>query len=303
MSIPHQALLLALLACPALSPTTVAAEAHGRATKSAAGGWADVRVARPLVIRADFSLREVEPVCRELADLQRDLQVLLDIPPAQEWIEIYLLRDRATYERYLRRHLPELPTRRALYFKRDGPGMVFAYLDGQLATDLRHETTHALLHAVHAEVPPWLDEGLAEYFEMPREQRLQGHPYWPLVGERLRRGSHENARWGRLEDLEALGPSDMMNLDQYRAAWAWTHWMLNGPEAAGRQLRGYLADLRRHPAKDEASARPSGARSGRTVPLSRRLSLAVGNPREALRDHFRREASRLRPRTAPVAAR
>ena len=40
-----------------------------------------------------------------------------------------------------------------------------------LRTDLRHELTHALLHGVLKDVPLWLDEGLAGFFELPPDAR------------------------------------------------------------------------------------------------------------------------------------
>ena len=48
---------------------------------------------------------------------------------------------------------------------------VYAYRHPELPIDLRHECTHALLHANLPMVPLWLDEGLAEYFEMPEAER------------------------------------------------------------------------------------------------------------------------------------
>ena len=51
----------------------------------------------------------------------------------------------------------------------------------ELAVDLRHETTHAVLHGLLPMVPLWLDEGLAEYFEAPEANRLQRHPHFKAV--------------------------------------------------------------------------------------------------------------------------
>ena len=51
-----------------------------------------------------------------------------------------------------------------------GPGKVFAYKSKALPVDVRHEGTHGLLHAALPMVPLWLDEGLAEYFEVPGRQ-------------------------------------------------------------------------------------------------------------------------------------
>ena len=45
--------------------------------------------------------------------------------------------------------------------------LVYTYWGDRIQQDLRHELTHALLHSVLKDVPLWLDEGLAEYFELP----------------------------------------------------------------------------------------------------------------------------------------
>ena len=151
------------------------------ATPSPAADWTDCRVAGPLVCRADFSLTPYEPLLAELAQLQLDLVRQLGIPPAAEPIEVYLFHDQATYARYVSRCVPGAPYRRAIYAKGRGPGRVFAYRGEQFETDLRHECTHALLHAALPSVPLWLDEGLAGCFELPADQRAFDNPHLAAV--------------------------------------------------------------------------------------------------------------------------
>ena len=59
--------------------------------------------------------------------------------------------------------------RRAFFLAQGSRQVVYTYFNPQLEVDLRHEATHALLHLAIAELPLWLDEGLAEYFEVPEE--------------------------------------------------------------------------------------------------------------------------------------
>jgi hypothetical protein len=54
--------------------------------------------------------------------------------------------------------------------------MVFAYRGEDFETDLRHECTHALLNAALPVVPLWLDEGLAEYFEVLPQSAIARKP-------------------------------------------------------------------------------------------------------------------------------
>ena len=203
------------------------------------GGWTDTRVLGPFVCWADFPLGDVQPLLDELGQLQADLTETLGVPPATERIHIYLLHSKATYTQFLARNFPKIDYRRALYVKEEGPGMVLAHRSPELAGDLRHECTHALLHAVLPVVPLWLDEGLAKYFEVPRAKRAYGHPYLSGVQWSVRVGGVLST--GDLEKKDGL--SEMGN-SEYRAAWAWVHFLLHGSPQGRAELIGYLADLR-----------------------------------------------------------
>ena len=67
---------------------------------------------------------------------------------------------------------PKLPSRRAFFVAQTrGVGrsedlLIYTYWGERVQQDLRHELTHALLHSVLKDVPLWLDEGLAEYYEL-----------------------------------------------------------------------------------------------------------------------------------------
>ena len=79
--------------------------------------WVDARIAGPFTCQADFSLAGLEGVLDSFALLQTDLVQLLSVAPAKEPIEIYLFHDKATYSAYLKRYLPGVPNRKALYVK------------------------------------------------------------------------------------------------------------------------------------------------------------------------------------------
>jgi hypothetical protein len=215
-----------------------------------AADWPDTRTAGPFICRADFSLQSIDPFLNELSRLQNDLVRALGIPPAQEGIEIYLFHDQPTYERYLKQHFPNVPFRRAVYIKGNGPGRVFAYRSAQFEIDLRHECTHALLHASLKDIPLWLDEGLAGYFELSTEQRAFGNPHL------------SNVRWNvwlgivpSIENLEKCTDITKMGKAEYRDSWAWICYMLNGPAEAHEELLHYLNDLQTQNPPDSLSSR------------------------------------------------
>ncbi|MGD0900012.1 MAG: hypothetical protein ABR915_19430 [Thermoguttaceae bacterium] len=234
----------------------------------AAGGWADSRTVAPFVCRADFSLSRMEPTLQDLARLQADLTGALKLPAPRESIEIYLFHDKATYTDYLSRYLPNVPYRRALYVKSQGVGRVMAYWSRDFEVDLRHECTHALLHASLVAVPLWLDEGLAQYFEVPRWQRALGHPNLAGIRWSLRGGPAP-----AIETLEKKTAISEMGRAEYRDSWAWVHFMLHGPPEAREVLVSYLADLH----EKESPG-----------PLSVRLQQRVADPEQQFLEHFRR---------------
>lgn len=232
----------------------------------AADHWSEQVDFSPFQCRADFSLDPYAPLLNELEQLRQSLAVTLEIPLATAPIELYLFADQQRYERYLTARYPNVPARRALFVKDRGPGMVFAFRSDELAVDLRHETTHALLHATLPSVPLWLDEGLAEYFETSPRQRVSGSPHLAEVRQAARHGYMP-----RLEALETIEELSQMGREQYRDAWAWIHFMIHGPPAARKELVTYLNDI-------EAD-RPAGL-------LSRRLARRVYDVRGHYVRHF-----------------
>lgn len=232
-----------------------------------AGDWAEQRVAGPFQIRADFSLAEYPQLIAQLEQLQRDLVETLQLTPAGQSIQLFLFRDQGAYRGYLKQYFPGTPDRRALFIKGRGPGMVFAYQNAEFEVDVRHECTHALLHTMLPIVPLWLDEGLAEYFEVPPGERRAGNPH------------QSPTRWAawlyktrRLEQLEAVRDVSQMGPGEYRSAWAWVHFMLHGPPAARQQLTAALYDLQ-HDQPPEL--------------ISHRLHRALPDLDSQFRHHFR----------------
>ena len=74
------------------------------------GGWTDAREFGPFVCRSEFPLAEVRPLLEELGQLQADLMETLRIPPAEERVEVYLFRGKASYKQFLARISPRSAT-------------------------------------------------------------------------------------------------------------------------------------------------------------------------------------------------
>jgi len=128
--------------------------------------------------------------------------------------------------------------RRAFFVESDTRLTVYAYWGDRVAEDLRHEVAHGYLHAVVPGLPLWLDEGLAEYFEVPRGQSGLNRPHL----EQLAVGMPST--WQPdLKRLEALrGTADMTQVD-YAESWAWVHFLLETSPERQELLRRYLQSL------------------------------------------------------------
>ena len=220
------------------------------------------------VFLSDFDLRAEHPLLHELDALNEEIYQELRLPPSDRLVYVFLFNDRAAFESYLTDHYPELPPRRAYFLTWQSPGgpqlRVLSFWGDQIQKDLRHELTHAALHAVLPEVPLWLDEGLAEFFEPP--------PSWQGVNYRHLRDLDAGEPWRpNLLRLEKLTQVREMTAADYREAWAWTHFLLRGsPTGRGLLLR-YLTDLRTNSSPE---------------PLSGRLQAAVPNAEEKVQEYL-----------------
>lgn len=259
-----------------LTPDRLADTSLARA--AATTGWSEAAelprrsevLAGQLVIRADFPLAEQHRLVRELEALRIDVSQGLDLPVSDEPVYLYLFENHERYDAFAGRYFPGFPVRRAFFIETDTRLAVFAPWQDRIAEDLRHETTHGYVHAVVPGVPLWLDEGIAEYFELPRGEHGRHEDHIAQLAGRLLEGT-----WRidllRLESLQTAGE---LTQDHYAEAWLWVHWMLHSSPARRKVLQDYLADLRR---------------DGQTAPLSVRLTHLDGPQVECeamVRDHL-----------------
>lgn len=231
--------------------------------------WVETRRIDTFFVRSNFPIAEHEGLFAELGRLRSDVSETLGVAATDHPVDLYLFGDRASYEMFLHRRYPKVPFRRALFIKTAASHVVCAYRSDVLDVDLRHEATHALLHGALRRVPLWIDEGLAEYFEMAPAQRASRHPHLAALGD------DPSLRVTPLVVLEQKRKVAEMGRADYRDAWAWVHFMLHGPREAHEELVGYLADL----ANDE-NPEPLSARLNRRLPdVDRQLAQHLANYR------------------------
>jgi hypothetical protein len=223
-----------------------------------------------LVLFSDFPLATHHRLVEELILRRADLCRHLDLPVSDEPISIYLFGGEQEYSAFMRVRFPTLPPRRAFFVETDTQLTVYAQWGDRISEDLRHEVTHGYLHAVVPNLPLWLDEGLAEYYETPRG-RLG------LNEQHLEWFRQQGGQWvPNLPRLEQLSPSANMTAADYAEAWAWVHFLLQSQAEHRETLRAYLHDLRQ---------------DGQGEPISSRLRCLRGDPNPLLVEHLRRASA------------
>lgn len=193
-----------------------------------------------LVIHSDFHLPKRHRLLDELVARQVDLAEELQLPMSDEPIDVFLFEDKDQFQTFMIHSHPEFPNRRAFFVKSDTSLKVFAYWGARVGEDLRHEVTHGYLHSVVPNIPLWLDEGLAEYFEVSRGKGGVNGPHVYHLANQLRQGEWK-PDLARLESL--LSASKLTQMD-YAESWLWVHFLLSGDDDTKSIIQRQLAEIR-----------------------------------------------------------
>lgn len=235
---------------------------------STASRWPFVERVGQFHVHSTVPIAKLEKHLLYLSTLPKELANTLAISIAEQPIHLVVLESREALDNYVKRLLPDAPSRRALYIRHRGPGLVLTYFNAGWVTDVRHECTHALLDASHVKVPQWLDEGLAEYFETASTDPLKHATHGAAVQSQV--------RFGQVADIHQLEHTDSntsLTAKDYRDAWSVTAFALNSSDQTRAVFQKYLQDLQ--------SERAAGL-------LSHRLQPALHSWREDFTQFFRR---------------
>jgi hypothetical protein len=231
-------------------------------------------VREQLEIHSDSPIPAQHRLLEELTARRYDLSRSLDLPVSNEPILVYLFDDGEAFRAFMGLRHPDFPRRRAFFIETDTRLTVYAHWGDRVAEDLRHETVHGYLHSMVPNLPLWLDEGLAEYFEVPRGYQGRHRAHLSRLLARVEHGDWQ-PNLTRLEQIDSRDAFDMSQ-DDYAESWAWVHFLLRSRPENLRLLQQYLARLRRDAAAD---------------PIGMQLQAALGRPDLALVDHLRRLAA------------
>ncbi|MBI3866884.1 MAG: DUF1570 domain-containing protein [Planctomycetia bacterium] len=197
-----------------------------------------------LLLVSDLKLAKDHPLIEDLKTLRGQVSDKLELPLGNKQVMVYLFSNETEYSQYLRAAFPGYPPRRAYFIQTPGKELaVYTWWGDRIQEDLRHEYTHGLLHAALESVPLWLDEGLAEYFEVagPAPGKVNVEHAQQLVT------SVQNGWRPDMDRLETLEKVNHMRREDYREAWAWVHFMLHSSPDTRQVLLNYLHELRTNP--------------------------------------------------------
>jgi hypothetical protein len=227
----------------------------------------------------DRPLGEAKHWAEHLEELAGRMQRELEIVEADESIAVMVLANQQVLDAYLEKYFPEVGGRRSIFLRHQDRSQVFVCRHPGLVEDLRHEVCHALLQLALPNLPLWIDEGIAEYYEVPRSSAA----LHPVHGSRMA----WLVRLGHTPSLKAMEQDSFdpgSSSGSYGDAWGWIYFLMTHSEASRRVLVDHLAAMR--------------AGHDRST-LHQRLEQSLGNPRLAFLRHYQ---AAMAKETAPVAS-
>lgn len=207
-----------------------------------------------LIFHTDADISSNHPLFLELASFPEQVCRALELPITDKPIHIYLFKDRISYEQYIHFEFKDIPSRRALFVKRPGSTrldqdqmQVLCFWGDRIQDDLRHELTHATLHSLLHDLPLWLDEGLAMYFEPGIAAQGKNSRVLSAIESTVKQDTWRSD----FERLESLKEVSQMSMADYQEVWAWVHYLLHSTPLQRNRLTGYL---KQHLKKDSSAA-------------------------------------------------
>jgi len=185
----------------------------------------------------------------------------LTVKPAH----VIIFANRAAYLSHLDKTLPKAPRRTSLFVVRGGNPTILTADGDSLKRDLLHESVHVINYANFGSenLPLWLDEGTAEWFEADEGQQAKVHG--EMIATIMGNQRQALAVPLKLTSIERITTTMKADALSYAASWAWSRF-LGDPATDCHQIwLRYLTDIQ------------SGIAAGK---LSHRLSLAVPNYEE-----------------------
>jgi hypothetical protein len=192
-----------------------------------------------LVVLSNFSLPQQHRLFEDLRTQRGLIASTLNLNLSTEPVYVYLFSSANDFKLHALAHFPQIADRRAFFVESDTRLAVYAYWGDRVAEDLRHEVAHGYLHSTVRNLPLWLDEGLAEFFEVPVGHGGFNRPHVELLTKMRSEGWQPSLR-----TLEQLTDGSTMSQLEYAESWAWVHWLMQTTPERRAFLQSYLARLK-----------------------------------------------------------
>ena len=194
----------------------------------------------------------------------------LELPPTRA--KVLLFRYGWSRWLYLSRECPKHSSAAAACFEKPGRGYVIALSDrwtrAETLRHLRHELAHFVIASHFYDIPPWLDEGLAQFFEL-------GPPYGEVHPDCLKSVARQVARGRkrRLTRLVAVPVGEGLTRSEYALAWGLTWFLMTDGRFGPGRVRRYLGEVRSDQDPESQFQRHFGLAPGKMEPVWRQAIL------------------------------
>lgn len=163
----------------------------------------------------------------ELVELKTEIESKtgINLSGASTPIDVYLFKDEMSFREFTAQANAVFSDRRAFFIRSKNALNVYGFWGMQVAEDLRHEVTHGYLHSTIPLLDLWVDEGLAEYFEVNPDADGVNSAHVRLLAELVQQGSWRPS----LERLESITDPTQLTQTDYAEAWLWVHFLMSSP--------------------------------------------------------------------------
>jgi len=168
----------------------------------------------------------------------------------EETIDIWLFKDKVSYDRYTRQLFQDQPTTPFGYYSPAHHALLMNISTG--GGTLVHEIVHPFMRANFPACPPWFNEGLASLYEQSDERngRIRGETNWRLAGlqEAVRAGHTLSfQKLMAMTEGEFYGNHASSNYSQFYAQARYLCYYLQERGLLRKYYREFTANARKDP--------------------------------------------------------
>jgi hypothetical protein len=168
----------------------------------------------------------------------------------QPIMDLWLFKDKASYEKHARELFGDRPTTPFGYYSPKHNALIMNIATG--GGTLVHEIVHPFMHANFPQCPPWFNEGLGSLYEQcgDRDGRIWGYPNWrlPALQEAIRAGRLISfSKLLAMDSSQFYGGTDNPNYNQHYAQSRYLCYYLQEQGLLVRFYREFVAQAKADP--------------------------------------------------------